>query len=300
MNDNSKLHSKAVSSPSAFIGDPALKPGFPITPSGMTNNLLIAAIIAVATFCYYFANVSSLPDVLQFTKYTTAASHCLDGTLSPERTLDLSPLYLFIVVGVCKFFPAPVNALILFQSVLVALVSGLLFLLLRRNFSMLPSLAGCTAFICSRSVLVYCRFLEPEILLVFLLVLFIFLVELRGALNAFLTGVTLSLSLLTRPSFILLALCVPLYYYLREDRGTFRVTATLFAIPLLLGFMTIVMLGRGAFPPPLMNPGTVMYDANNPLSKGVIATYPPVSDGLLINYPDESDYQHAIYRLISE
>jgi len=43
----------------------------------------------------------------------------------------------------------------------------------------------------------------------------------------------------------------------------------------------------------------VMYDANNPLSKGVIATYPPVSDGLLINYPDESDYQHAIYRLIA-
>jgi hypothetical protein len=31
-----KLQSKDVSSPNACIGDPALKPGFPITPSGMT------------------------------------------------------------------------------------------------------------------------------------------------------------------------------------------------------------------------------------------------------------------------
>jgi tRNA dimethylallyltransferase len=34
------LQSKDVSSPSASIGDPALKTGFPITPSGMTSNLL--------------------------------------------------------------------------------------------------------------------------------------------------------------------------------------------------------------------------------------------------------------------
>jgi len=35
------LQSKNMSSPSASIGDPALKSGFPITPSGMTDNLLI-------------------------------------------------------------------------------------------------------------------------------------------------------------------------------------------------------------------------------------------------------------------
>jgi len=39
---HTRLQSKDLSSPSASIGDPALKPGFPITPSGMTNNLLIA------------------------------------------------------------------------------------------------------------------------------------------------------------------------------------------------------------------------------------------------------------------
>jgi len=39
---DTKMHSKDLSSPSVSIGDPAFKPGFPITPSGMTNNLLIA------------------------------------------------------------------------------------------------------------------------------------------------------------------------------------------------------------------------------------------------------------------
>jgi signal transduction histidine kinase/ActR/RegA family two-component response regulator len=46
---NTKLHSKDVSSPNASIGDPALKPGFPITSSGMTNNLLNTACYEIDT-----------------------------------------------------------------------------------------------------------------------------------------------------------------------------------------------------------------------------------------------------------
>jgi predicted HAD superfamily phosphohydrolase YqeG len=40
-NYENMLQTTELSSPNASIGDPALKSGFPITPSGMTNNLFI-------------------------------------------------------------------------------------------------------------------------------------------------------------------------------------------------------------------------------------------------------------------
>ncbi|MDD2367015.1 MAG: hypothetical protein PHN84_12705 [Desulfuromonadaceae bacterium] len=263
------------------------------------RDFFIAAILAIGTFSYYFANVSSLPDFLQFTKYSTAALKFLEGNLTSERALDFSPFYLFIFVIACKFLSSPVDAVLLLQSILVAITSGLLFFLLRRRFNITLSLAGCVAFLLSRSLMVYCHIFEPEVVLVFLLVLFMFVVELRGALNAFFAGMTLSLCLLTRPSFLLLALSVPIYYYLRAEGNSYKRSSILFIIPVLSGFFLIVAMGEGTFPPRLMNPGTVLYDANNPLSDGVIATYPPIFSGLLMNYPDESDYQHAIYRVVA-
>jgi tetratricopeptide (TPR) repeat protein len=56
------------------------------------------------------------------------------------------------------------------------------------------------------------------------------------------------------------------------------------------------LLPSAAAAPLVMNPGTFLYDCNNPLAAGSTVAYPTVVNDLASQEAGESDYQHAVYR----
>jgi tetratricopeptide (TPR) repeat protein len=110
------------------------------------------------------------------------------------------------------------------------------------------------------------------------------------------------LSLLTRPVFILLAAVVPVCNWLHLKGRRQLVASVAFLVPILLGLILFAAYtaGKGAaFPPPLMNPGVVFFEGNNPLATGNGAAYLTVVNDLAEDFPGESDYQHAVYRQVA-
>jgi tetratricopeptide (TPR) repeat protein len=263
----------------------------------MRHRWCVAAALSLAAFSFQAWVVLGLEGLPQFSKYPVAASQLLAGTLAGERALDFSPLYtlLFAVIG--KYLQDPATKVLWFQSALIALTPGIFYLVVRRHFGRLPSLCGAVAFALSPSLLVAGYVFEPEALLLLLTVLFLFFAGRRSMGSLFFAGLFLTLGLLTRPSFLPLVLLAPAALWLEEGgRGRRLRLAGAFLLPV-MAVIAAFSLKAGSFPPPLMNPGTVFFDGNNPLSDGSGVAYPPLVSHLAAEFPETSDYQHAVYRL---
>lgn len=265
--------------------------------AAMRHGWCVAAAISLAAFAFHAWAILGLEGLPQFSKYPVASSQLLAGTLAGERALDFSPLYLVLFAVIGKFLQDPATKVLWFQSALIALTPGIFYLVVRRHFGRLPSLCGAVAFALSPSLLVTGYVFEPEALLLLLAVLFLFFAGGRSMGSLFFAGFFLTLGLLTRPSFLPLVLLAPAALWLEEgDRGRRLRLAGAFLLPVMAGIAAF-SLKAGSFPPPLMNPGTVFFDGNNPLSDGSAVAYPPLVSGLAAEFPETSDYQHAVYRM---
>jgi len=238
----------------------------------------------------------------QFDKYTHAALQHLAGTLPAERLLDLSPLYFYLNLLQNAFAPGGADLLPWLQILLTGFSAALLFLLLRRFFPPLLSLAGSVAFLASRSVLSYTAILEPEACLLFLLLASVFCLLREGRGYRLAGGVFFALCLLARPNFLPLLPVVPLFFRLNAGRGRWLAPALLFILP---GVVALLLLaGRnasihGVFSPVVMNPGFVFFEGNNPLSSGQSAAYPPLVGELKTEILGTPDNPHVTYRMLA-
>jgi len=263
----------------------------------------IALLLAAATLGLYTWRISGMENIAgQFSKYPLAANQLLAGNLPNDRLFDFSPAYLWLCAFIANTFDRPFQALQYTQWVLMALTAACLYLLLRHYFNRVWSAIGATAFATNASVMVYAYIFEPEALLVFLLVATVLLAHKPGVSASIAAGILVTLCLLTRPAHILLIAAIPLFQYYRYPPASRRLATACFLAPVFLGLSGFAMYSLhkgGPFPPPVMNPGIVFFEGNNPTASGHGASYPPLVKALGDDFPGESDYQHALYRLVA-
>lgn len=268
------------------------------------RDLMFAALISIGSAIFFYCLISRMTQELgQFTKYQTAALQYLNGRILPERLLDFSPLYLGVHI-IVQYLPAnPEQWINCIHIILLSLTNTLLFFILRRHTGIILSLAGASAFALGKSVIIYGYIFEPEPFMMFFLTALVFFSGRKDFLSCAAAGLSLALCMLTRPTFAPLVLIVPLYYRLQGmDRKEMIKATMIFLAPVILGLILISARNyqlQGSFSPVFMSPGTVFFDGNNPLSYGVAAAYPNVVQDLTQQFPEESDYQHAIYRMVA-
>jgi hypothetical protein len=121
---------------------------------------------------YYTVFIQNKP---VFNKYPAFASQIVQSTVDKERFADFSPLYLSVHIFAQKYLSDPNEAVLWFQFILVAGSAVLLFLLLRLSFAAWVAIIGAVVFTINRSILVYSSVFEPEVLLIFFLLAFLYL-----------------------------------------------------------------------------------------------------------------------------
>ena len=235
-----------------------------------------------------------------FRKYALAAELWLKGELPTERLVDFSPLYFQLSLWLERLVPWPEAALVTLQIVLGAASVGLLHALLVRRVSKRWAAGVTLLFAIDRHLLVYERILEPEVPLLFLLLLVLVLLDRRAETAALPAGLAAGLALAARPTFLPAFALVPLYFAWRGVRGRVWWRASLsFSIPVVVA--VALLAGRAASisgdsGTPVMNPGTVFFEGNNPLSHGTSAIYPPMVLGVMRHTQGVPDSAHQHYR----
>lgn len=266
--------------------------------------LLACTVIFSFAFAFYaFLIFDYLPNI-HFAKYSRTAQLFLNGDLASERLIDFSPLYLQIHVFAQRFLPnAPLLLIWYLQILLVSLSAVFLFLILARFFRNFVALAGTIAFLVDRSLIVYAHDLEPEIFVIFFLIASVYFAQLNAYGASVLAGVFLTLCILTRPTFLPALLFFPVNYFFNcKNHGRWRIATLLFVLPVTAGLASIWIRNIGIignFSPLVMNPGTTIFEGNNPNSQGLSAIYPPLFDELSSVFGNEPDYQHELYRLFA-
>jgi len=238
-----------------------------------------------------------------FNKYTAFASQYLHSANVNERLVDFSPLYLWVHIAAQKSLSHPTDAILWFQFILVAGSAVLLFLLLRMSFSTWIAFAGAMVFVINRSIVVYSCVFEPEVLLIFFLLVFLLSLVQKSRIWTSISGLFLGSILLLRMNLFPVALIVPLYFYLKGERNKILLQRiTLFMVPVFLALLLLAARNysiTGTFNPVTMNPGTVFYEGNNPNANGWHVVYPPMVETIAIEIPHEVDRGHIVYRLFT-
>jgi len=270
--------------------------------AGSTPKLPI--FLFAGTLCLYGVLVFSFFPADQFHKYVLAARQAIEGSLPKERFADFSPLYLLFHILIQKTLKQPILFLKLVQLVWASLSPVFLFFILRRFVR--PSIAaiGAAALVLNPALIVMTQAFEPEILGLFLLTGFLYFALREDWPSYLLSGVLAGLAFLTRPNILPVLLFVPVFFLLRpRQTGVRRLTAVLsFSLPVIASLLFLLnrndrLVGRASLV--TMNPGTVFYEGNNPLSRGTTSVYPFLIYDLARDYPQTPDVQHALYRRLA-
>jgi len=237
-----------------------------------------------------------------FLKYSLAAKAWLEGTMARERLVDFSPLLFQLSLALERWTGRPEAWIELLQPLLAGVAAAFLFRLAERRFGTMAGLVAAALFALDRQLLTYERIVEPELLLVTAL---LGLVVAAEAARPGWAGVAAALAVAARPSVLPIALVVPLYWRLREERlpgGAWRRATALFALPLValaaaLGWAAARATGSATAP--WMSPGTVFFEGNRPGSRGLSAEYPPLVLALELQDTPEPDSAHVHYRRVA-
>ncbi len=238
-----------------------------------------------------------------FRKYSLAAEQYLVGELADERLMDFSALYFHLSVWAERLLPAPETTLIWLQIVLAAASTALLFRLFERRLGAAWATASALVMALDRHFLVYARILEPEVLLLFCLLAFLWLLDEKTVWGPWLAGGAAALCLAIRPTFLPAFLLVPLYYLWRGEQGRPWLRISIAFLTPVAAMLLLLALRADAITgdvgTPMMNPGTVFFEGNNPLSQGTSAIYPPVVLAYVRHSGEEPDPAHQHYRMVA-
>ena len=157
------------------------------------------------------------------------------------------------------------------------------------------------------SLLIYTHILEPEALLIGLEVALLLLVALALARDrpplwgrCLVIAVVGALATLIRPTLLPAGVAASLALMLRfkgQPRSSARLAIVGVLLVAALGLTIRNGLVAGSWSPTVMNPGTVLYEGNNPTSWGSSAAYPP---GVYeLGAAGESDVAHQSYRMLA-
>jgi hypothetical protein len=243
---------------------------------------LIVSVAVITVACV--ALIDSLPDQGYFAKYTIFADRILGGDIPRDRLADLSPGYLWLVVGL-RALGLGFRAIRTIQIATVSLAALCAAMAARRWGAV--AMIGAAAFVLgSRGALVCATELEPET--VILLLNAAALAALLGHGMPALAGLRLGFSAICRPVGLLFAAV------LAAIERSWRLIAAA-AVPVIVMIIVNLALTGEAV---LMDPGTVFYEGMNPSAAGYEGVQPRVVNDLE-RASREPDYLHVAYRRVA-
>lgn len=254
----------------------------------MTRGRVVAAaallLLAILTWGR-IALAGSLRDQGYFAKYTTFADRIVAGDIPRDRLADVSPGYLWLMAGF-RATGLGVVAIRNLQIIALSLAALLCALAAHRLAGPLAAAAAAILVLGSRAAFITATELEPETLILLLTALAIRLVVTRR--SPWLIGLVLGLSAITRPTAILTIVVVVLAL-----RSWKTLVAALIPIVLIAG-VNRSLTGKAT----IMDPGTVFYEAWNPLSNAANGVMPRVVAEMNAR-SGQPDYLHVAYRRIA-
>ncbi len=272
--------------------------------------VLLAAAVSGAT-SLRILQLGALSDQGVFAKYLVFAREILAGRLPVERLADLSPGYLWLVVGLLGPLRLGPDDILKLQLVMVGLAALMVGLLCRRLAGPVAGWTAAAALVGAKGAWLNATELEPETLVLVLdtAALALLLRPPRTALRDGAAGLLLGLSAVTRPTALALGASLVLWRTCTASagpEGCSRPRRLLARLPLAL-IVGVVMpvaafrivsapLPRAAAP---MNPGTVLYEGWNPTATGYLGEAPRVVKDLERSLA-EPDALHVAYRRIAE
>jgi hypothetical protein len=260
--------------------------------------LLLAAVIAFALITWLRIHlVDTLPDQGYFAKYLTFADRILAGRMPRDRLGDLSPAYLWTIV-LMRRLGCSVTAIRDLQITMLSVAAALCGIAAARVGGWWAGGAAIVLVLANRAALVVATELEPETLI--LLAIAASLAALvqwehdRRPSRIVAAGLFLGLAVTGRPVAALALIATTVWLAARARRFVvpFVVAA---AVPL-----AIVLAVNGTLTGhvSIMEPGTGLYDGNNPLATGCAGVLPRIIADLDAT-SSEPDYLHVAYRLVA-
>lgn len=233
-----------------------------------------------------------------FYKYPSIALQLIENN-GYYRLTDVSPFYLYLHYLAHLHLKSPLSFIYGLQIITAALSAAMLYGILKRQFSFYLSAFGSIVFILNKSIVLYTFSLEPEIFLTFFILCFVLVMSRSFKYQLILSGIFLALSLTVRPSYLLLVPITAVYIVKKDGFVLGLRNVLIFCLPVIAALGILFFLNKNiseehSILP--MNPGTVFYEGNNPLSTGESGNYPYIVHELSLAQTNEYDYQHVAYR----
>ena len=234
--------------------------------------------------------LDSLRDHGYFGKYVALADQILAGDIPRQRIGDVSPAYLWLMVALRAIgfgFVAVRNL----QIVMLSVAALFCALSAQRLGGKVAAIAAAFLIFGNRAGLIVGAEIEPEAL-IFLLNAAAILAVLRR--NWLAAGLLVGLSATARPVALLTIILVAGWALLESRRAALKVIATAVA-PIALVMIVNASLTGHLF---IMQPGSQLYEANNPLATGCAGVFPQIVADIQ-RTSSEPDYLHVAYRVIA-
>jgi hypothetical protein len=257
--------------------------------------LLLAAIAALALITWLRIHlIDGLPDQGYFAKYLTFADRILAGHIPRDRLGDLSPAYLWTIV-LLRRLGFGVRAIRDLQIALLSGAAGLCGVAAARIGGRWAGVAAAVLVLLNRGALLAATELEPETLIVLALAASLAALAMwRNAWIAAIAGLFLGIAITGRPVGALALILISIWIFVRGRRqlAPFLIAA---AMPI-----AIVLAVNGSLTGhvSIMEPGTGLYDGNNPLATGCAGVLPRIVADLDAA-SSEPDYLHVAYRIVA-
>lgn len=227
-----------------------------------------------------------------FSKYLSLADAVVAGNVPVSRMNDVSPLYLWCV-SAARAIHLDARAISWIQ-ILATLAAALLVGLTARALAGdIAALTAALAFLASRTVVLNASELEPEVLILFLNALAIWLLFGKSRPSPFLGGMAAAASVMARPTAILPLIVLAVF---AGDRWKRFLAGAAIPVVVLLGVNVAITRQ-----PIIMNGGTVFYEGMNPHASGYAGVRPFVIDDIRVTSPAlarEPDPLHVAFREI--
>jgi hypothetical protein len=259
--------------------------------------LLLAAVIALTLVTWLrIVLIGALHDQGYFAKYIVFADRILAGHIPRDRLTDLSPGYLWLIVGL-RGVGAGFTAIRTMQIVSLS-VAAFLCALAARRLGTIAMIAAPLLLLANRAAFVIATELEPETLIVLALAAALAALarweEKRTISAAAMAGVCIGLAMIGRPVAAVTVLLIAAWMILRDRRS-----AILFIAAALVPVVIVLAVnGTLAGQLSIMEPGTGLYDGNNALATGCAGVLPRIVADLDAA-SGEPDFLHVAYRLVA-
>lgn len=235
--------------------------------------------------------VDHLADQGWFAKYVVFADQILDGQPPRDRIGDVSPAYLWLTV-LFRAVGFEFQAIRAIQIVMTSLAALACAAAAKRFGGWTAAIATAVLLLGNRAVLVNASELEPETLILLLVSCAICLFT--NSENFALAGLLIGLTIITRPAAAVTLVFLGVWLIWRDRRA-----AASFVGAALLPVIVIVAVNyRLAGQAIIMSPGTVFYEAHNPLSTGAAGVMPRIIAEMNAR-GSEPDYLHVAYRIVA-